>query len=91
VGRPGAAAQGLPDQLAAALLSAARQAFTSGLHVVAAVSAVLLAAVAMLVVTRLRHVRPLGAAAEAEGAATAEPVARQAAAGCRALGGHCWG
>jgi DHA2 family multidrug resistance protein-like MFS transporter len=55
-----AAAGSLPDQLAAALLAAARQAFTDGLHAVAAVSAVLLAGIALLIVTTLRDLPPLG-------------------------------
>jgi MFS transporter, DHA2 family, multidrug resistance protein len=56
-----AVAAALPDPLGAGLLAVAREAFTSGMHVVAAISAVALAAVAVLVVTTLRHVRPLGA------------------------------
>jgi DHA2 family multidrug resistance protein-like MFS transporter len=58
-----AADQQLPNQLAAALLAVARDAFTSGLHAVAAVSAVLLAGVALLIVTTLRDLPPLGQAA----------------------------
>jgi MFS transporter, DHA2 family, multidrug resistance protein len=57
-----AAAGALPAELGVALLDAAREAFTSGMHVVAAVSAVLLAGVAVLVATLLRHVRPIGEA-----------------------------
>ncbi|MDP9870294.1 MULTISPECIES: MFS transporter [Streptosporangium] len=52
------AAQHLPGRLQAALLAPAREAFTSGLHAVAILSAVLLAGVAILAVTLLRHVRP---------------------------------
>lgn len=55
-----AAAGSLPEQLAAALLAVARDAFTSGLHAVAAVSAVLLAGIALLIVTTLRDLPPLG-------------------------------
>ena len=69
-----AAAAGLPDELAAALLTSARAAYTSGLHVAAAVSAILLAGVAVLVVTLLRHVRPSGATQPAE-AEAAVPIA----------------
>jgi DHA2 family multidrug resistance protein-like MFS transporter len=54
-----AAAHALPDQLATALLAVARDAFTSGLHVVAAVSAVLLAGIALLIATTLRHLPPI--------------------------------
>jgi MFS transporter, DHA2 family, multidrug resistance protein len=57
-----AAAGALPAELGVALLDAAREAFTSGMHVVAAVSAVLLVGVAVLVATLLRHVRPIGEA-----------------------------
>jgi DHA2 family multidrug resistance protein-like MFS transporter len=56
------AAQGLTDQLGAALLTAAREAFTSELHAVAGVSAAVLAGVALLVVTMLRHVPAIGTA-----------------------------
>src|SRR6266540_2520554 len=55
-----AAAHSLPDQLAAALLAVARDGFTGGLHTVAAVSAVLLAGIALVIVTTLRHL-PLSA------------------------------
>jgi DHA2 family multidrug resistance protein-like MFS transporter len=71
-----AAAAGLPDELAGALLTSARAAYTDGLHVVAAVSAVLLAGVAVLVVTLLRDVRPTGEAQPAEEAEAAVPIAR---------------
>jgi DHA2 family multidrug resistance protein-like MFS transporter len=57
-----AAAQTLPNQIAVVLLNAAREAFTSGLHIIAALSALLLAGIAILVVTMLRHVRPVGEA-----------------------------
>jgi DHA2 family multidrug resistance protein-like MFS transporter len=49
---------------------AARHALTSGLHAAAAVSAVIIAGVAVLVLIHLRHVRPLGDAVAANG----EPV-----------------
>ncbi|GAA4704447.1 MFS transporter [Phytohabitans rumicis] len=55
-----ATARELPGPLAEALLTAARDAFTSGLHVVAAISAVMLAGVAVAAITLLRHVPPLG-------------------------------
>src|SRR5262245_14044237 len=55
-----AAAHSLADRLAAALLAVARDAFTGGLHAVAAVSAVLLAGIALLIVTTLRDLPPIG-------------------------------
>jgi DHA2 family multidrug resistance protein-like MFS transporter len=55
------AAQHLPARAAGALLAPAQEAFTSGLHAIAAVSAVLLAGVAVLIAVLLRHVRPIGA------------------------------
>ncbi|WP_406316551.1 MFS transporter [Streptosporangium sp. NBC_01639] len=64
-----AAAQTLPEQLGEALLGPARLAYNSGMHVVALIAAVLLAAVAVLIMVKLRHEPPLGAA-EGEGAAT---------------------
>jgi DHA2 family multidrug resistance protein-like MFS transporter len=56
------AARSLPDHLDAALLASARDAFTSGMHAVAAISAVLLIGVAVLTATLLRDVRPRGEA-----------------------------
>jgi MFS transporter, DHA2 family, multidrug resistance protein len=52
-----AAAGQLPDQLGEALLGAARQAFTQGLHLAFAVSAALLFAVSILAAALLRRVR----------------------------------
>jgi DHA2 family multidrug resistance protein-like MFS transporter len=49
----------------APLLAAARDAFTTGMHVAAGVSAVVLVGVAILVVTLLRHIRPAFSEAEA--------------------------
>lgn len=60
-----AAAQDLPEQIAAALLAPAREAFTAGMHVVAAISAVLLVGVAILAATVLRNVPRIGAEPEA--------------------------
>ena len=57
-----AVAATLPEPLGNLLLIAARDAFTSSLHVVAGASAVVLLGVAVLAVTMLRHVRPIGAA-----------------------------
>jgi len=56
-----AAVVDLPAELGAALLTPARDAFTSGLHTVAGFSAVLLVAVAVVAVSALRHIRPSGA------------------------------
>jgi MFS transporter, DHA2 family, multidrug resistance protein len=56
------AAQGLPEQVGAALLHAARVAFTDGLHVAASISAVLILLLAVFVLTGLRGVPPIGAA-----------------------------
>ncbi len=69
-----AAAQHLPGQLGAALLDAARDAFTSGLHAVAGVGAVVFVALAILAASLLRHVPPTGQAP------TGQPDAVQAAA-----------
>jgi DHA2 family multidrug resistance protein-like MFS transporter len=52
-----AAADGLPDGLAAELLDAVREAFTQGLQVAALTSAAVAAATAVLAVVLLRHVR----------------------------------
>jgi DHA2 family multidrug resistance protein-like MFS transporter len=56
-----AAAQQLPARTAGALLGPAHEAFTAGLHVVAGLSAGLLAVVAILITISLRHVQPIGA------------------------------
>jgi DHA2 family multidrug resistance protein-like MFS transporter len=53
------AAANLPDPLGVLLLATAREAFTSGMHAAAFVSALVLLGVALLAVTMLRHVRPL--------------------------------
>jgi DHA2 family multidrug resistance protein-like MFS transporter len=54
------AAQSLPVQAGNALVTAAREAFTSGLHVIAWISAFLLAGGIVLVTTMLRHLPRLG-------------------------------
>jgi DHA2 family multidrug resistance protein-like MFS transporter len=61
----------LPDQVGAALLQAARTAFTDGLHAAATISAVLLLGLAICVVTMLRRIPPIGAEQPAD---TAEPA-----------------
>lgn len=53
-------AAGLPGEFGAAVLHAAREAFSSGLHVVAAISAIVLALVAVVAARLLRHVPPSG-------------------------------
>jgi DHA2 family multidrug resistance protein-like MFS transporter len=64
-----AAAGQLPAESAAAVLTAAREAFTSGLHAAAYAAAVIAAIAAILAATRLRHVPPTGKpAAESEAA-----------------------
>jgi DHA2 family multidrug resistance protein-like MFS transporter len=77
------AAATLPGDVAASLLTPAREAFTSGIHTIAATSAVLLAGIAILIATRLRHVPPIGQAAPADDAA--QPVPEEARAGSPVL------
>ena len=54
------AAGRLPDLLGSPLLATAREAFNSGLHAVAAISAVVLLGVAVLAAVTLRQARPIG-------------------------------
>jgi DHA2 family multidrug resistance protein-like MFS transporter len=75
VGATAAAAQ-LPDQLGATLLGAARDAFTSGFNVAAAVAVPAALALAVLAATLLRHVRPSGAAAVTEQQTAPEAAAQ---------------
>jgi MFS transporter, DHA2 family, multidrug resistance protein len=70
-GAVGVAAQ-LPEALGAALLGAARSAFTDGLQLTAGLAAVLAAIVAVLATVLLRAVR---SSSQAEPAAAEEPVA----------------
>ncbi|CAM4011465.1 MFS transporter [Kibdelosporangium persicum] len=56
-----AAAQNLPPEQATALLEPAREAFTSGLNIAGLVGAVLMAALAVVSVSLLRHLPPVGA------------------------------
>jgi MFS transporter, DHA2 family, multidrug resistance protein len=49
------AAAALPDRVGAAMVSAAQQAFVTGLHTIAGLSAVILAGVALLLTITLRH------------------------------------
>ncbi|WP_283136430.1 MFS transporter [Rhizohabitans arisaemae] len=55
-----ATAQELPEETGAALLSAAGDAFMAGMNMVTALSAAVLLGVAVMVMTTMRHVRPLG-------------------------------
>jgi DHA2 family multidrug resistance protein-like MFS transporter len=64
-------AAGLPEQAAQRLLTAAREAFSTGLNAVAVVGAVGFVLLAGLVAVALRQVRPVG---EGETAPAAEPV-----------------
>ncbi|WP_329106793.1 MFS transporter [Micromonospora sp. NBC_01699] len=68
------AAGQLPGEVGAELLQSARDAFTTGMHVVAAISAVLLVGLALIAVVTLRHAPPTGAAPEAEEADADEPA-----------------
>jgi DHA2 family multidrug resistance protein-like MFS transporter len=68
-----AAAGQLPDELGAALLSAARDAFSQGLHVVAAISAGVAVGSAVVAAVMLRGA-PSSDAAEAEPDVVAEPA-----------------
>jgi len=61
----------LPAEAGAALLAAARQAFTTGLHVTVGISAAVAAGIAVLAAVLLRGVRPTSQAATAEQPATA--------------------
>ncbi|SFT36250.1 MFS transporter, DHA2 family, multidrug resistance protein [Actinopolyspora lacussalsi subsp. righensis] len=60
------AAKDLPADQARALLAPAREAFVSGLHLVAAISAAILAVVAVLIVRLLRDVPPTGTQSDGE-------------------------
>ncbi|TMR11322.1 MFS transporter [Nonomuraea turkmeniaca] len=61
-----AAAQGLPGELGAAVLAAAREAFTSGLNVAAGIAAVIAGGAAVLALVKLRHIPPTGQPAHTE-------------------------
>ena len=61
-----AVAGGLPKQQGAALLTVAREAFTSGLHTVVAVGAVITAGAALLIARNLAHIPPFGRPAPAD-------------------------
>jgi MFS transporter, DHA2 family, multidrug resistance protein len=61
-----AAAQGLPESLAGDLLVPAQQAFTSGLHLAAALGCVVFTALAVLVARTFRHLRPYGEPADSQ-------------------------
>ncbi|OPG07017.1 MFS transporter [Microbispora sp. GKU 823] len=83
-----AAAGRVPAELGEQLLAAARDAFTTSLNSVAAVSAAVMAVVTVVALVRLRHTPPLGAQPEAAGpdaagtaGDTADGSAEKAAAG----------
>lgn len=69
------AAPHLPSQVAANLLDSARESFTSGLHVVAGIAAVLFVGLAILMAVSFRHARSSGAdpAEQAEEVGAYEP------------------
>jgi MFS transporter, DHA2 family, multidrug resistance protein len=73
-----AVATRLSNDLGATVLDTARQAFANGLHLVAAISAGLLAVVAVLTSVMLRHVPPVGSASESEEAAQDQPTSTPA-------------
>ena len=66
-------AQQLPTDVGAALLAAAREAFTTGLRVTAGISAVVALGIAVLASVTLRDVPKTAQAEPAEPAAAAEP------------------
>ncbi len=68
-------ARDLPPHLAEALLTPAREAYVSGLHLIGAISAAILAVVAVLIVGLLRDVPPTGTDQEA-GSTSASRSAR---------------
>jgi DHA2 family multidrug resistance protein-like MFS transporter len=62
----------LPDHPGTAILAAARDAFTSGLHTVAAITGVVVAGMAVLIVTQLRGIPPLDRAVTSDAPATTD-------------------
>jgi DHA2 family multidrug resistance protein-like MFS transporter len=72
------AASRLPADAAAAVIAAARTAFTSGLNVGALTAAGIAAVAAVLAATQLRHVAPIGSPASTSGApANGKPTPHQ--------------
>jgi DHA2 family multidrug resistance protein-like MFS transporter len=61
------------------VVAAARDAFTTGMHLVSAIAAACLAAAAVLVMVKLRHVPPLGAGAAPAEETTGTPADDQPA------------
>ncbi|MFE1628712.1 MFS transporter [Brevibacillus reuszeri] len=53
-------AKALPEPIASTILHGAQVAFTNGMHAVVAISGVLMIAIAVLTVTRFRHLPPIG-------------------------------
>ncbi|MFB7301321.1 MFS transporter [Streptomyces rubiginosohelvolus] len=73
------AAQGLPQQLADALMEPVRVAFTGGIHIVATVSAILIAVAGVFFVALMRHIPPVGQEeAPSEEAASEEATSKAA-------------
>ena len=69
-----AAASQVSPATGAALLTPARQAFANGIHTVAGIGGIILACVAVLVATTLRHVAPVGQKKPAAEESEAAPV-----------------
>ena len=67
-----AVAERLPGDSGRALIDAAREAFTQGLHLTAVIGAILAVGVAVMVAVKLRDVR--GGATSEEGASEVSPV-----------------
>ncbi|MCE7079482.1 MFS transporter [Streptomyces sp. ST2-7A] len=72
-----AVADGLSAQAGEALMGPAREAFTGGLHVVALVSAVMIALAGAFFVALMRHVPPLGQSAVEKDASPDDPGERE--------------
>ncbi|HEV2784465.1 MAG TPA: MFS transporter [Actinophytocola sp.] len=66
------AAAELPEHVSTAVIGSAQSAFTTGVHAVATIGAVLLALMSVVVATRLRHVPPFGQAAAEPAGDTAD-------------------
>jgi DHA2 family multidrug resistance protein-like MFS transporter len=64
----------LPDRLGAAVMAAAGEAFSSALHVVAGITAVVVALMAVVIATQLRRIPPLDGAETPDAAVAPEPT-----------------
>jgi DHA2 family multidrug resistance protein-like MFS transporter len=76
-----AVAAGLPEQLGSSLLVAARNSFTDGMNVFAAISVAILIVAAIFIIAKLKHVPPTGQEADAPAADSASEIDNAAAAG----------